>query len=161
MRYGALQGFVMRGLGIAFALLAATAPACAATDVVFTGNVTDTCTLSIPTPGIMTLSADGLTLGSDQPLGLPATVTVLSLGSNTVTLAAPTLTAHPAGYTAGSETVEMSYSGLASHAYTSAQQTIPLAILSIVTLLVVNLHVINAAGFAQGAYTAKTVLTCS
>ena len=152
----------MRGLGFALGLLALSAvPASAATDIVFTGNVTDTCTLSIPTPGTMTLSANGQTLGSDQPLGLPATVTVLSLGSNTVTLAAPTLTSHPPAYTAGSETVEMSYSGLASHAYTSAQQTVPLGILSIATVLIVNLHVINAAGFAQGAYTAKTVLTCS
>ena len=152
----------MRGLAIAFGLLAlGSGPACAATDIVFTGTVSDTCTLSIPTPGKMTLSGDGKTLGSDQTLGLPATVTVLSLGSNNVTLSAPSLTASPPGYTPGSETVEMSYSGLASHAYTSAQQTIPLGILSIATLLIVNMHVLNAAGFAQGDYTAKTVLTCS
>ena len=150
----------MRKLFLAAAgVVALCAPALAATDVVFTGNVTDTCTLAVPTPGTMTLSSDGKTLGSDQPLGIPATVTVVSLGSNTVTLAAPTLTESPGGY-AGGETVQMSYSGLASHAYTSQQQTISLGILPL-TSLIINMQVINAAGFIQGTYKAKTVLTCS
>ena len=140
-------------------LAALCGPADAATDVVFTGNVADTCTLAVPTPGTMTLSADGKTLGSDQALGIPATVTVISLGSNTVTLAAPTLTDSPGGY-GGGETVQMSYSGLASHAYTTQQQTFSLGILPI-TDLIINMQVINAAGFIQGTYKAKTVLTCS
>lgn len=150
----------MRALLIAAAgLVALCGPAYAATDVVFTGNVADTCTLAVPTPGTMTLSSDGKTLGSDQPLGIPATVTVLSLGSNTVTLAAPTLTDFPAGY-GGGETVQMSYSGLASHAYTSQPQTISLGILPL-TSLIIDMQVINAGGFVQGTYKAKTVLTCS
>lgn len=135
------------------------APGYAATDVVFTGNVADTCTLAVPTPGTMTLSADGKTLGSDQALGIPATVTVLSLGGNTVTLAAPTLTQSPVGY-GGGETVQMSYSGLASHAYTTQQQTISLGIIPI-TDLIINMQVVNNSGFVQGTYKAKTVVTCS
>ena len=107
----------------------------------------------------MTLSADGKTLGSDQALGVPATATVLSLGSNTVTLAAPTLTSSPGGY-GGGETVQMSYSGLATHAYTTAQQTISVGIIPL-TSLIINMQVINNAGFVQGTYQAKTVLTCS
>lgn len=151
----------MRGLGLALAgLVLGASPTCAATDVIFTGTVSDTCTLAVPTPGTLTLSSDGTILGSDQPLGLPATVTVLSLGSNTITLAAPTLTDSPGGYTPGSETVQMKYSGLASHAYTSAQQTIALGLLPL-TSLIVDMQVVNAAGFAQGTYKAKTVLTCS
>ena len=149
----------MRALWFACAIVAFGTPAIAATDVVFTGSVTDTCTLAVPTPGTMTLSGDGKTLGSDQSLGVPATVTVLSLGSNSVTLAAPTLTDSPVGY-GGGETVQMSYSGLASHAYTTAQQSIPLGILPL-TSLIINMQVINTAGFVQGTYKAKTVLTCS
>jgi hypothetical protein len=152
----------MRGLLLGCLVLAfGASPALAAgTDVVFTGTVSDTCTLAVPTPGTMTLSASGTILGSDQTLGVPATVTVVSLGGNTVTLSAPTLTSSPAGYTPGSETVQMSYSGLASHAYTSAQQSFALGILPL-TNLIINMQVINAGGFAQGTYTAKTVLTCS
>ena len=150
----------MRVLWSAVGVLAlGIAPAWAATDVVFTGNVSDTCTLAVPTPGTMTLSGDGKTLGSDQSLGLPATVTVLSLGGNSVTLAAPTLTDSPNGY-GGGETVQMSYSGLASHAYTTQQQTFSLGILPL-TSLIINMQVINASGFIQGTYKAKTVLTCS
>ncbi|OJX19484.1 MAG: hypothetical protein BGO82_07070 [Devosia sp. 67-54] len=144
---------------LAGGLWLAAGPALAATDVVFTGTVSDTCTLAVPTPGIMTLSGDGKTLGSDQTLGVPATVTVVSLGSNSVTLAAPTLTDAPSGY-AGGETVQMSYSGLASHAYTSQQQSFALGILPL-TNLIINMQVLNPNGFVQGTYKAKTVLTCS
>lgn len=144
---------------LAGGLWLAAGPALAATDVVFTGTVSDTCTLAVPTPGIMTLSGDGKTLGSDQTLGVPATVTVVSLGSNSVTLAAPTLTDAPSGYLGG-ETVQMSYSGLASHAYTSQQQSFALGILPL-TNLIINMQVLNPNGFVQGTYKAKTVLTCS
>ena len=149
----------MRGLLVALGYAVLCAPAFAATDVVFTGNVADTCTLAVPTPGTMTLSSDGKTLGSDQALGVPATVTVLSLGGKSVTLSAPSLTASPVGY-AGGETVQMSYSGLASHAYTTQQQSFSVGIIPL-TSLVINMQVINNSGFAQGTYTAKTVLTCS
>lgn len=141
-------------------VIGAATPAVASTDVTFTGTVSDTCTLAVPTPGIMALSTDGTILGSDQTLGVPATVTVLSLGGNTLTLSAPTLTSHPSGY-AGGETVQMKYSGLASQpTYTSTQQTIPLGILPL-TDLIINMQVVNANGFVEGDYTAKTVLTCS
>ena len=149
----------MRAVLVAFGCALVCTPAFAATDVVFTGTVADTCTLAVPTAGTMTLSADGKTLGSDQSLGVPATVTVLSLGGNSVTLSAPTLTASPAGY-GGGETVQMSYSGLASHAYTSLQQTFSVGIIPL-TSLIINMQVINNSGFTQGTYTAKTVLTCS
>jgi len=69
------------------------------------------------------------------------------------------LFSHPVGY-AGGETVQMSYSGLASHAYTTQQQSFSVGIIPL-TSLVINMQVINNSGFAQGTYTAKTVLTCS
>lgn len=54
----------------------------------------------------------------------------------------------------------MSYSGLASHAYTTQQQSFALGIIPL-TSLIINMQVINNAGFLQGTYKAKTVLTCS
>jgi hypothetical protein len=130
-------------------------------DVTFTGIVVDTCTIAIATPGVMMLSGDGTILGSDQGIGVPATVTVLSIGSNNISLSAPTLETHPAGYTTGGETVEMNYTGLASHpVFSSLGLDFDIGLLSLSNLLV-NMRVTDPAGFVQGTYTAKTVLTCS
>ena len=121
----------------------------------------DTCTIAISTPGVMMLSGDGTILGSDQALGVPATVTVLSIGSNNIALSAPTLETYPAGYTPGGETVEMNYTGLASHpVFTTLGLNFDIGLLSLSELFV-NLKVTDASGFTQGTYTAKTVLTCS
>lgn len=157
----------MRDLGVVVLLtvLGAAAPACAATDVTFSGTVANTCTLAVPTPGLLGLSTDGKTLGSEETGGLAATVTIISLGGNSITVAAPTLVSHPGAYTPGSETLSLKYQGQSglsgvSQAYTSAQTSFSVGILPI-TNLIVDLKVVNNSGFAQGAYTAKTVLTCS
>lgn len=157
----------MRAWGIVFVLVAAgvAPPACAATDVTFSGTVSNTCTLAVPTPGLLGLSADGKTLGSEETGGLAATVTIVSLGGNTITVAAPTLVTYPGAYTPGGETLSLKYQGQSglsgvSQAYTSAQTSFGVGILPI-TNLVVDLKVVDNSGFAQGAYSAKTVLTCS
>jgi hypothetical protein len=152
----------MRVLRVAVLLAAASVPAAAAPlDVTFTGLVVDTCTIAIATPGVMVLSGDGTILGSDQGLGIPATVTVLSIGTNTLSLSAPTLETHPGDYTPGGETVEMNYSGLASHPlFSSLGLDFVVGLLPLSNLLV-NLRVTDPGGFTQGTYTAKTVLTCS
>lgn len=153
----------MRRLGlVSLIVLAVCAPAGAAPlDVTFTGVVIDTCTIAIATPGVMMLSGDGTILGSDQGLGVPATVTVLSIGSNTISLSAPTLETYPASYTPGGETVAMNYTGLASHpVFSSLGLDFDIGLLSLSNLFV-NLKVTDPAGFVQGTYTAKTVLTCS
>jgi hypothetical protein len=153
----------MRRLGfVCVALAGVCLPVTAAPlDVTFTGLVVDTCTIAIATPGVMMLSGDGTILGSDQTLGVPATVTVLSIGSNTISLSAPTLDSHPAGYTPGGETVAMNYTGLASHpVFSSLGLDFDIGLLSLSSLFV-NMKVTDPAGFVQGTYTAKTVLTCS
>ena len=130
-------------------------------DVPLTGLVADTCTIAVATPGVMMLSGDGTILGSDQTLGVPATVTVISIGTNNIALSAPTLETYPAGYTPGGETVEMNYTGLASHpAFSSVGLDFDIGLLSLSNLFV-NVKVTDPSGFAQGTYTAKTVLTCS
>jgi len=153
----------MRHLGLVLLIFnGVCAPAGAAPlDVTFTGLVVDTCTIAVATPGIMVLSSSGTILGSDQPLGVPATVTVLSIGSNTISLSAPTLETHPAAYVPGDETVSMNYTGLASHPiFSSLGLNFDIGLLSLSSLFV-NVKVTDAGGFVQGAYTAKTVLTCS
>jgi hypothetical protein len=152
----------MRLSFVSLVLIGASVPASAAPlDVTFTGLVVDTCTIAIPTPGIMVLSSDGTILGSDQGLGVPATVTVISIGSNHIELAPPTLETHPAGYTPGNETVEINTTGLASNPiFTSLGIDFDIGLVSL-TSLFVNMKVTDPDGFASGTYTAKTVLTCS
>jgi hypothetical protein len=132
-----------------------------AVDVTFTGLVVDTCTIALTTPGVMLLSNDGTILGSDQGLGVPATVTVVSIGTNTISLAEPTLLTYPAGYTPGGETLEIAHTGLASHPlFSEMGLSFNVGLLSLSELFV-DLKMTNPDGFVQGAYTAKTVLTCS
>lgn len=148
---------VVAGLIGASCLPARAAPL----DVIFTGVVVDTCTIAVATPGVLMLSGDGTILGSDQGLGVPATVTVLSIGSNTIALSAPVLETYPGGYTPGGEAVEMNTTGLASNpVFTSLGIDFDIGLLSLSELFV-NLKVTDPAGFTQGTYTAKTVLTCS
>jgi|GEM_PF-1548837 len=156
----------MRGVVLGCLIAAAgVTPVLAATDVTFTGTVSDTCTVAVPTPGLMALSADGKTLGSEQSGGLAASVTIVSLGGNSITVGAPSLVSSPPAFTPGEETIQIKYAGLSglssvSQDYTSAQTSFAVGILPLTTLLV-NMQIINDAGFAQGTYTAKTVLTCS
>jgi hypothetical protein len=154
----------MRRLAVVFGLALATLPASAA-DVIFTGIVADTCALAVPTPGIMTLSADGNTLGTDQPLGVPAEVTILSLGANLISVTPPTLESHPLAYIPGDETIEMAYNGLNGlsgivQAFTSSAQSFAVGILPLTVLLIDN-RIHDDDGFEQGTYTTKTVVTCS
>lgn len=130
-------------------------------DVTFTGIVVDTCTIAVTTPGVMVLSNDGTIMGSAQGLGVPATVTILSIGTNTVELEPPTLETYPPEYTPGDETLELNTTGLASNPiFTSLGLDFLVGLLPISELFV-NLRMTNPDGFAQGIYTAKTVLTCS
>jgi hypothetical protein len=153
---------------VAFVVLLLSIPLAAparALDVTFSGTVANTCILSLSTPGLMALSLDGLTLGSDQVGGVPATVSIVSVGTNTITVDPPARTAAPAGYSASGESVEVSYSGVGglsvvNQAYTSATSSFDVGLLA-ATELLVNNRIINPAGFAQGNYTTRTVVTCS
>jgi len=145
---------------IGLAGLAAPSPA-RALDVTFTGIVLDTCTIALATPGVMMLSSNGTILGTDQTLGVPATVTVVSIGSNTISLDEPELLTHPGDYVPSNESIEMNYTGLADHPlFSSLGLNFNLGLVSL-TNLFVNLRITDPDGFVQGTYTARTVLTCS
>ncbi len=138
-------------------------PGHAATNVTFSGTLGLSCTLTLTTPGTLKLSADGTTLGSEQSGGVPAVLSIISVGTNTVTVAAPTLTSSPGGYDPTGQQLEVSYSGLSglsgvNQSFTPDSSNFPV---SVVAALQVHNHVINTHGFATGTYTTQTVVTCA
>lgn len=124
------------------------------------------CTLLVLTSGTLALSPDGTRLGSEEPGGLSATMTVGSIGASTLTVAAPTVIQSPAGHNGGSDLVEVAYQGTgllgsANQSYTSAQTAVAVPnIVSAVPVTIDN-RVTNAAGFTAGTYQTRTVVTCS
>ncbi|WP_029041216.1 hypothetical protein [Cucumibacter marinus] len=150
---------------MAIASICGLAPA-HAEDVIFSANLTGSCTLALTTPGVLTLSGDGQTLGSEETLGVPATLTILSIGSNTVTVGAPSRTsAPPAGYSSGTETVEVTYQGTGllssvSQGYTESETNFGVGTIAL-TAVTFNSRILNSSGFAAGSYTVESVVTCS
>ncbi len=145
--------------------LSFTASTTMAADVDFTSTLTNSCSLTAATPGLMALSADGTVLGSQETGGVAAAVSVLSIGGSTLTIGAPTTQAAPAGYDATNETVEVAYTGTGglgtvSQGYTSSQTTVALTTIPL-SVLAVNAKVTNPDSFTDGDYTVRTVVTCS
>lgn len=124
------------------------------------------CTLALGTNGTLALSADGTILGSQEGLGVAGTFTVVSIGSNTISVSAPTrVSAPPPGYNSASEQIEVAYwgaSGLSaiSQGYTSSTTGFGVGTIG-VSLLTVHNRIVNPNGFASGSYTTRTVVTCS
>lgn len=142
-------------------VLVAGLPA-AATDVTFAGTLSGVCTLGLSTPGTLGLDTEGRL---SSAAGLPAVLSILSVGSNTLSIAPPVWVSTAPGYVAGSESFEVAYNGLAGlgiadQAYTDTQTTRSIATLP-VSLLTMNARATNSLGFADGAYTLKVVVTCS
>jgi len=123
------------------------------------------CTLSLPTPGGLALSADGLRLGSEETgVATPGTLTVLSVGSSTLTVDPPVWTQVPAEYQPGAESREVRYTAPlsgGSQAYTAMSSSITVPNLLNAVILTINNRVTNPQGFAAGDYRTRTVVTCS
>jgi len=152
-------------LGVSIALSLSLAAPVMAANVTFTGSVGNTCTLTIPTFGILKLSADGTYMASDVVGGTSAVVAVVSIGANKITVDAPTLTDYADDYSTTNQTLEVQYSGATglsgvSHAYTSASSSFNVGIIPI-SALTINNKITNPDGFAQGDYETTTVVTCS
>lgn len=136
-----------------------------AADVTFSGTLSGVCSLALTTPGTLALSTDGTTLGSEELGGIPAAVAILSIGSYTVTVNAPTRTASPAAYSTSGEAIQVSYLGLGalslvSQGYTASNTTFSIGSLPL-SVLTMNNRIVNPNGFAAGTYTTRTVVTCS
>ena len=149
-------------LGGAVALLCASPTLADSSTVTFSGTLGSSCALSVTTPGTLALAADGKSISSQATGGIPAVLAIVSVGSNTVSVAPPTLTASPAGYSASGQTVQVAYAGLSglsgvNQVYTSSTTTFGV---TLVSALQVNNKVTNDNGFAPGTYTTQTVVTC-
>jgi hypothetical protein len=121
--------------------------------------------LGLTVPGTLALSVNGQRLGSEETGGTAATLTVLSIGSNTVTVGAPTRTASPAGYNATGETIEVAYTGqgalsAVSEPYGTASTDFDVTTAPL-TNVIFNARINNANGFEAGTYGVRTVVTCS
>lgn len=114
----------------------------------------------------LALSADGQYFGSQEGAGIPGSVTVVSIGSNTITVAAPTrISAAPSGYDSAAEQLQVAYNGVSllagvSQAYTSMPTNIVIGTIAL-SILTINNRIYNPNGFAAGTYTLQTVVTCS
>ncbi|MEO6012662.1 MAG: hypothetical protein ABIQ30_03625 [Devosia sp.] len=149
-------------IALVIACLAAGVAPASATDVTFSGTLSGVCTLALSTPGILGLAADG-SLGTSA--GVPAILTILSVGANTVTINPPVWVSTPGGYSAGTEAFQVGYLGLsglglADQALTSSITTRTISTLPL-SLLTMQTRVTNSLGFAAGAYSMKVVVTCS
>jgi hypothetical protein len=119
--------------------------------------------MAVPTPGILGLAADG-SLGSSA--GVPAVLSILSVGGNTITVDPPTWVSTPTDYDGGGESLSVAYLGtgglsLVNQDYTTGQTSFPVNTLPL-TLLTLNARASNAeSGFPAGSYQMKVVVTCS
>lgn len=156
----------MRRLFFPFLVCAVSLCPAQALDVDFNGTITGICSLALDTDGTLAMSTDGTILGSEEALGIPAAVLILSIGTNTIDVAAPNrISADPAGYDDTNEAIEVSYDGLGglagvTQAYIDIDTNFNVGNIALSTL-VVNNRIVNPDGFAAGTYTTRTVITCS
>lgn len=152
---------IARGAAGAALLLAGAGTAAAQTVVVFDGLVVQSCILSISTPGVLGANTNGTEIGSEQGGGVAAVLSIVATaGAPTVTLAAPTLSLKPTGYTRPAA-VSHSYTspGGANQAYTngSSQYTSTNALGDTLTL---HAKATDSVGFVAGSYRIQTTVTC-
>jgi hypothetical protein len=139
-------------------LLGLACPAVAQTDALFAGIVVDTCVVVVA-PGEMFLNNAGTILGSNQGIGQPARATIVSIGPNQISLSEPELLTAPSGYSEVGQTMQISTGGIVSNALTALGLNFDIGLLAS-QILEIDLQIENENGFPQGAYTARTVLTC-
>lgn len=156
-----------RILAAAFGAVVLASGSAQAADVDFTATLVSTCTLAVPTPGLMALNADGTVLSSEETGGLAAAATVLAIGSATVTVGAPvfTVTADAGNYDNTGEVAEVKYTGvgglsLVDQAYTAGVSSFSIGTIPLSTLAM-NAKVTNPNSFDAGAYQFRTTVTCS
>lgn len=139
----------------------ATGAAEAQTIVDFQATIVPTCILAVGTSGVMTMSATGTEIGSEQSLGSAASLQITATGgAPTISFSAPAMNTKPVAYT-GTPAVAVKYSsaGGANQAYTSEDysytSTTPLG--DTVTL---HARAQDQAGFVAGTYNVRTTATC-
>lgn len=145
---------------IGASLIGATlATPASAADVVFTGNLVNSCILNVSTPGILGVGSDGNTLSSETGTGVAAILGVTAVGTiPALSFTAPTLVT-PAGFN-GTATTAIRYQALSgrTQAYTSGASTMTGG--TLLDTVTINSRVQTTGGFASGTYTVRTTVTC-
>lgn len=153
---------LVAGAFVAFALTASPALAVDNSGTVsFNGILLDSC-IVIPSAGVLAVSADGLSMGTEETGGAPAALSVTAIGTlPQVSFTAPALTSSPAGYTGSpTQSIKFSATGASGQAsYTSNASTSQLTALT--AAYVINGKVSDSSGLHGGAYTMTTVATCT
>lgn len=143
--------------GLSFCALPATAAKAAV--VTFTGTVLNSCVLSVTTPGLLTTSNAGTTLGSEEAGGVNAIMSVIATGSTpTITFAAPTLTGPSASTADATKEVGFNAQSGTSQGYAPSPLSYPLSRLT--DTVTVKGRVTNPNGFVSGTYGLSMVVTC-
>lgn len=143
------------------AMLIAVASPAQAVDITFGASLTSSCTLTLNSAGTMTVSTAGTVLGSEQSGGSAATLGVVAVGVlPTVAFTAPSLTTSPSGWSV-SHTDEIRYTSTLgqNQVYTASSSSHSQT--GLIDLYTVHGRVTSSAGFAAGAYTLRTTVTCS
>lgn len=124
-----------------------------------TGNLLNSCVLSISSNGVLAAAADGTTISSTAPGGQPGTVSLVAIGlTPRVRFTAPALET-PAGF-AGTPITMIRYTSLrgAQQDWTATASMATAG--ALLDTFSVHGRVENAAGFASGRYNVQTVVTC-
>lgn len=151
---------------LVLAVLLSVAPA-EATDLNFSGHLDGSCILSLPIDGALGLSTDGDILGTEEGSGHFGQITIVAVGTNTISVTKPAWVAKPGGYIQTGESLEVAYSSalalLDAHAQDYTTQDTQFTVSGLpVAALIVNARATNAAnGFVNGDYTMKVTVTCS
>ena len=131
----------------------------------FTGSMANSCTLGSSSDGALGLASDGKSLSSEEIGGAQATITIVSLANNTITVGAPTLSSYPSGYQSGGEVTKISYEGTGllstvSQDYTDNETSFQVGVIPITSVLFSS-KTENTNGFVEGQYQIDSVITCS
>lgn len=125
------------------------------------------CDVAIGTPGVLAPTGTGAVLSSEAGVASVVAISnITGLVNSTITLSNPRLDSYPAGFAAGSATVEENYSAVwllgssANPGFTTGPRSfvVPLGLLITITI---NNRVTAPGGLKQGAYTTKTTIECS
>jgi hypothetical protein len=129
-----------------------------AATVTFSGVITNSCTLTLNTPGrLASTSASGTQFHSES--GGTALVAVVATGlSPSVTVNAPTFTAPAAS---ASSVAEIKYSSLTSGVHDYASSGSSYNMVGLLDTLSIDARLTNPAGFTAGNYSVSTVVTCN
>lgn len=141
-------------------IAASTSIASAAT-IEWTGAIVNSCVVTIGNHGTLGVAIDAKSMSSDNSTGgIPASVVVMSTGSNLLTIGVPALTLKAITYT-GTPVMSTKYSSNKGHLATWQQTAHEVSIGSGDAIFDVHAQMSDTDVFPMGAYKMTSEVTCS